>query len=48
MVTSDKLDCPPGTPAIITGRGFQPNENVTLTFHEYPHVDTADYSNIRS
>jgi hypothetical protein len=27
---------------IITGRGFQPNETVTLTFHEYPHVDTAE------
>src|SRR6266568_3746597 len=41
-VSSDKLDYPPGTIAVITGRGFQPNENVVLTFHEYPHVDTAE------
>src|SRR5262249_21371550 len=41
-VSSDLLDYPPGQIAIITGRGFQPGENVTLTFHEYPHVDTAE------
>ncbi len=41
-VSSDKVDYLPGTQVIITGRGFQPNENITLTFHEYPHVDTAE------
>ena len=41
-VSSDLLDYPPGQAAVITGRGFQPGENVTLTFHEYPHVDTAE------
>ena len=29
-VSTDKLDYPPGANAIITGKGFQPNEAVTL------------------
>ncbi len=41
-VTTDVLDYPPGTPVIITGRGFQPNELVDLTFHEDPHVNTEN------
>jgi hypothetical protein len=41
-VSADKVDYIPETQVIITGRGFQPNEMVTLTFHEYPHVDTAE------
>jgi phosphotransferase system IIA component len=41
-VTTDALDYPPGTPVIISGRGFQPNEIVDLTFHEDPHVDTDE------
>jgi hypothetical protein len=41
-VSSDKIDYLPGTQVIITGHGFHANENVTLTFHEYPHIDTAE------
>ncbi|HEV8590310.1 MAG TPA: kelch repeat-containing protein [Pyrinomonadaceae bacterium] len=41
-ITTDRLDYAPGTPVIVTGAGFQPNEVVTLTFHEDPHVDTED------
>jgi phosphotransferase system IIA component len=41
-ISTDKIDYLPGTPVLITGRGFQPNETVTLTFHEDPHVDTAE------
>jgi uncharacterized repeat protein (TIGR01451 family) len=41
-VTTEKIDYPPGTPVLITGRGFQPNEIVDLTFHEDPHVDTNE------
>jgi hypothetical protein len=41
-VTSNVLDYPPGTPVIINGRGFQANENIVLTFHEDPHVDTDE------
>jgi hypothetical protein len=41
-ITTDKLDYAPGTPVIVSGAGFQPNEVVTLTFHEDPHVDTEN------
>jgi Uri superfamily endonuclease len=41
-VTTDKLDYPPGTPVIISGTGWQPNEAVTLMLHEDPHVDTEN------
>src|SRR5436309_5885806 len=33
-VTTDKTDYAPGTIVTITGRGFQPNEDVALTLHE--------------
>jgi uncharacterized repeat protein (TIGR01451 family) len=39
-VTTDKLDYAPGTPAIVTGHSFQPNELVDLIFHEDPHTST--------
>src|SRR6185312_13860715 len=29
-IKTDQLDYPPGSTAIITGKGFQPNETVTL------------------
>ena len=35
-VTTDKTDYTPGTIVTITGRGFQPNEDVALTLHERP------------
>src|SRR5438094_2305233 len=35
-VTTDKTDYAPGTIVTITGRGFQPNEDVALTLHERP------------
>src|SRR5437588_2181939 len=41
-VTTDKLDYAPGTPVVITGKGWQPNENVVLTLHEDPHVVTEN------
>ena len=41
-ITTDQLDYAPGTPVVVTGGGFAPNEVVTLTFHEDPHVDTED------
>ena len=41
-ITTDKLDYGPGTPVIVSGAGFQPNEVVTLTFHEDPHVNTEN------
>jgi len=33
-VTTDKLDYAPGTPVIVSGTGWQPNEVVTIMFHE--------------
>jgi hypothetical protein len=39
-VSTDKLDYAPGTVVIVSGTGWQPNELVTLTFHETPHVNT--------
>src|SRR5437773_7702929 len=39
-ITTDKLDYAPGTTAIVTGSGFQPNEQVDLIFHEDPHTQT--------
>jgi chitinase len=41
-ITTDKLDYAPGTPVIVSGAGFQPNEVVMLRFHEDPHVDTEN------
>src|SRR5947208_3555799 len=48
-VTTDKTDYAPGTIVTITGRGFQPNEDVAPTLHERPQeyadpafVATAD------
>ncbi|HEV8590312.1 MAG TPA: kelch repeat-containing protein, partial [Pyrinomonadaceae bacterium] len=41
-ITTDKLDYAPGTPVIVSGSGFQPNEVVTLMFHEDPHIDTEN------
>ncbi|HBB86211.1 MAG TPA: hypothetical protein DC047_01185, partial [Blastocatellia bacterium] len=41
-VTTDKLDYAPGTPVIVSGTGWQPNEVVTLMFHEDPHVGTEN------
>src|SRR5437870_4030458 len=35
-VTTDKTDYAPGTIVTITGRGFQPNEDVAITLHERP------------
>src|SRR5436309_7730521 len=40
-VTTDKTDYAPDTIVTITGRGFQPNEDVALTLHERPD-DYAD------
>jgi len=37
-VTTDKLDYPPGETVTITGRGFQPNENVWMLLHEEPET----------
>jgi hypothetical protein len=39
-VTTNRIDYPPGMPAIVTGSGFQPNEMVDLSFHEDPHTET--------
>ncbi len=39
-VTTDKTDYAPGTIVTITGRGFQPNEDVALTLHERPDAYT--------
>jgi hypothetical protein len=47
-VTTDVLDYPPGTPVIITGRGFQPNEIVDLTFHEDPHTHTENVGTVQA
>src|SRR6266542_6096976 len=41
-VTTDKLDYPPGTPVIVSGTGWQPNESVTVTLHEDPHITTEN------
>jgi hypothetical protein len=41
-VTTDKLDYAPGTPVIVSGSGWQPNEVVTIMFHEDPHVVTEN------
>jgi hypothetical protein len=41
-VTTDKLDYAPGTLVIVSGTGWQPNEVVTLMFHEDPHVATEN------
>jgi MBG domain (YGX type)/Galactose oxidase, central domain len=35
-VTTDKTDYPPGEIVTITGSGFQPNEQVQLSLHEFP------------
>ena len=35
-VTTDKTDYPPGEIVTITGNGFQPNEQVQLSLHEFP------------
>jgi hypothetical protein len=37
-IKTDKDDYPPGQTAIITGSGWQPNEEVTLLFQEDPAV----------
>src|SRR6266542_4147513 len=47
-VTTDVLDYPPGTPVIITGRGFQPNELVDLTFHEDPHTHAENVRTVQA
>ena len=41
-IKTDKDDYPPGQTAIITGSGWEPNEQVTLLFQEDPAVH-ADY-----
>ncbi|HAF25255.1 MAG TPA: hypothetical protein DCK93_20505, partial [Blastocatellia bacterium] len=41
-VTSDKLDYAPGTPVLVSGTGWQPNESVTVTLHEDPHITTEN------
>ena len=41
-VTTDKLDYAPGTFVVVSGAGWQPNEVVTLTFHEAPHINTEN------
>jgi len=41
-VSTDALDYPPGTPVFVSGTGWQPNEAVTVTLHEDPHVDTEN------
>ncbi|HYR75689.1 MAG TPA: Calx-beta domain-containing protein [Pyrinomonadaceae bacterium] len=41
-ITTDKLDYAPGTPVIVSGTGWQPNEVVTIMFHEDPHVGTEN------
>jgi hypothetical protein len=41
-ITTDKLDYAPRSPVVVSGAGFQPNEVVTLTFHEDPHVDSEN------
>src|SRR4029077_10598061 len=37
-VTTDKTDYPPGEIVTITGSGFQPNEQVQLSLHEFPEA----------
>jgi trimeric autotransporter adhesin len=39
-VKTDAADYPPGTTVNITGHGFQPGENVSITFVESPLFDT--------
>ncbi len=41
-ITTDKLDYAPGTPVLVSGTGWQPNEVVTIMFHEDPHVATEN------
>jgi hypothetical protein len=41
-VTTDKLDYAPGTPVLVSGTGWKPNEFVTIMFHEDPHVGTEN------
>jgi hypothetical protein len=41
-VTTDKLDYAPGTLVIVSGTGWQPNEFVTIMFHEDPQVATEN------
>jgi hypothetical protein len=41
-VTTDKLDYAPSTTVVVTGAGWQPNELVTVTLHEDPHVPTEN------
>src|SRR5882724_289939 len=41
-ITTDKLDYAPGTPVMVSGTGWQPNEVVTIMFHEDPHVATEN------
>jgi len=47
-VTTGKLDYSPGTPVVVTGRGFQPNEIVTLTFHEDPHTHAENVGSVQA
>ena len=35
-ITTDKTDYAPGQIVTITGSGFQPNEQVDISFHEFP------------
>ena len=37
-ITTDKMDYAPGEIARISGRGFQPGENVRVKIHEDPHT----------
>jgi len=39
-VKTDYTDYAPGTPVVITGGGWVPNETVVLTFQENPQIDT--------
>src|SRR6266404_4895743 len=41
-ITTDKLDYAPGTPVLVSSTGWQPNEVVTIMFHEDPHVATEN------
>jgi hypothetical protein len=41
-VQTDKLDYMPGEYVIVTGSGWQPNENVELLFEEYPVVHAPE------
>ncbi|MCA1626443.1 MAG: Ig-like domain repeat protein [Acidobacteria bacterium] len=47
-VTTDLLDYAPGTPVVMTGRGWQAFEMVILTLHEDPHTHTENVFSVQA